>query len=201
MTIQHYFAMGDSITDPSNQLVKKWYHDWLKEWWQPNQVSLLAVSGATINADYASMAQSCRLIPADCDRLTIYGGINDFGMSQPLGQLGNSDNVTFYGALDQLLRRVLQAHPQMAVYFVSHVKIGHDFFPTTNQLGLQQAAYEEAIAAVTAAYSVPHLSLYRSWLNFADPVMAAQYSIDSLHPNDAGQLVIAHMIDEFVQTH
>ncbi|MFC6171156.1 SGNH/GDSL hydrolase family protein [Loigolactobacillus jiayinensis] len=199
MQTQYYCALGDSITDRRNQLVAKWYYDWLAEWWQLTKTSVLAVSGATVSAEFDSMAQFCQLIPAGCDTITLYGGINDLGRSQPLGQLGDTAPTTFYGALDQLLVRVLQAHPDAAVYFISHVRIGNAFFPPVNQLGLQQADYEAAIAEVTAAYGVPHLSLYHSWLNFADPQMAAQYSLDTLHPNDAGQLAIAHLIDDFVR--
>ncbi|MFD1319154.1 SGNH/GDSL hydrolase family protein [Loigolactobacillus zhaoyuanensis] len=201
MQIQHYCALGDSITDRRNQLVSKWYQDWLVEWWQPAKTSLLAVSGSTVCAEFDSMAARSRMIPDDCDLLTIYGGINDFGRSQPLGRFGDTLNTTFYGALDQLLRSISREHPQTAVYFISHVRIGTDFFPATNQFGLQQADYEQAIAQVTAAYAVPHLSLYHSWLNFATPSLAERYSLDTLHPNDAGQLAIAHLIDDFVKIH
>lgn len=100
-----------------------------------------------------------------------------------------------------MLSQTLQDHPQTAVYFISHVKIGRLFFPPVNPLGLHQADYEKAIADVTAAYSVPHLSLYQSWLDFSIPEMAARYSLDTLHPNDAGQLVIARMIKDFIEAH
>ncbi|MFD0896885.1 SGNH/GDSL hydrolase family protein [Loigolactobacillus binensis] len=201
MQIQHYCALGDSITDHRNHLVDKWYTDWLDEWWQPTKTSLLAVSGSTISSEFDSMAERARMIPDTCDLLTIYGGINDFGRSQPLGRLGDSLNTTFYGALDQLLARVLREHPQTAVYFISHVHIGHAFFPVANAFGLQQSAYEEAIEQVTKVYGIPHLSLYHSWLNFVDPELATRYSLDTLHPSDAGQYAIARMTADFVKAH
>lgn len=201
MQIQHYCAIGDSITDRRNHFVDTWYYDWLNRWWYPKALSLFAVSGATISGGFNSMTVYSRMVPASCDLLTIYGGINDFGRNQPLGQLGDATPDTFYGALDQMLSQTLQDHPQTAVYFISHVKIGRLFFPPVNPLGLHQADYEKAIADVTAAYSVPHLSLYQSWLDFSIPEMAARYSLDTLHPNDAGQLVIARMIKDFIEAH
>ena len=71
-----------------------------------------------------------------------------------------------------------------------------------NGLGYRQADYEAAIAQMTADYGVPHLSLYHdAGMTFAIPAQAAIYSVDTLHPNNAGHHVIARKLQSFLDSH
>lgn len=197
----HYVALGDSITDNRTPYTSKWYHDWLNEWWQPQKTTILGTAGSMVALGHDSMAKRCQQIPADCDILTIYAGINDFGRNQALGHFGDKTVETFYGALEQLFMKCMSAHPDMAIYFISHVHIGTDFFPQKNNFGLLQLDYEEAICRMTQNFGIPHLSLYHNaGFNFFIPTLAEKYSYDTLHPNDLGHYKIAQKIHSYINS-
>ena len=46
-----------------------------------------------------------------------------------------------------MLGQISKHYPQATIYFISHVKIGTDFFPAINQSGYRQADYEKATSA------------------------------------------------------
>lgn len=192
---QHLTVLGDSITDQRNHYAHKWYYQWLAEWLTIPTITNLGISGSTIAQPYDPMVERWQAIPESTDLLLIYAGVNDFGRDVPLGQFGDQSTVTFYGALQKLLGQITKRYPQATVYFISHVHIGTDFFSTVNQGGYQQQDYEQAIAQVTDLFGVQHISLFNeSALSFADAQQAAELSLDSLHPNDAGHEKIAQFL-------
>ncbi len=196
-----YVAMGDSITDKENFLPEiKRYYEWLSEWLKPKELEVLGVSGSTISDNTACMIDRINLVPKDCDLLTIYGGINDFGLNVPLGYLGDKNKKTFFGSLYQLFYKVMSLLPKTQIYFISHVHIGNEFFPEKNSFGFEQNIYEKAIHQMTNFFSIPHISLYcLSGINFFIPEMANLYSLDTLHPNSLGNLKIAQTIYNFIR--
>ncbi|MCP8858141.1 SGNH/GDSL hydrolase family protein [Latilactobacillus fuchuensis] len=195
MAYQHLTILGDSITDRRNHYATKWYYDWLAEWQAIPKVTNLGLSGSTIAPPYDPMVQRWQAIPTDTDLLLIYAGVNDFGRDTPLGQFGDQTTATFYGALSQLLGRIKRQRPMADCYFISHVMIGTTFFPAVNHWGYRQIDYEQAIQKVTTAFAVAHISLYQHpELSFANAEQADRLSLDTLHPNDAGHLAIAKVI-------
>lgn len=197
---QHLTVLGDSITDRRNHYAHQWYYDWLADWLAIPQVTNLGISGSTVAMPYDPMVQRWQAIPKSTDLLLIYAGINDFGRGTLLGAPDDLTSSTFYGALHRLLQQVKQNYPQTQIYFISHVAIGTDFFPATNQWGYQQYHYEQAITALTHTVDIAHISLYQHpELAFTIPEQATHLSLDTLHPNDAGQLAIAKVLYQTIQ--
>lgn len=197
--------LGDSIT-ANNGLASVHYHDILAANWHAERSDNLGISGSTVGSRYDAMAARYQSIPADADFIAIFGGVNDYGRNQPLGQYGDTTITTFYGALTVLLTGLQTTWPTVPKLFISAIHIGSDFggsfSATTNALGYRQADYEAAIEQVTADYSVPHLSLYHdAGITFAIPAQAAIYSVDTLHPNNAGHQVIARKVQAFLDSH
>lgn len=192
---QHLTVLGDSITDQRNHYAHQWYYQWLADWLAIPKTTNLGISGSTIAQPYDPMVNRWQQIPTETDLLLIYAGINDFGRDVPLGQLGDQTTVTFYGALQQMLGQISKHYPQATIYFISHVKIGTDFFPAINQSGYRQVDYEKAIVQVTELLGIRHISLFnQKALSFADAQQAEAFSLDSLHPNDAGHEKIAQFL-------
>ena len=197
--------LGDSIT-ANNGLASVHYHDILATNWQTERSDNLGISGSTIGSRYDAMAIRYQRIPADTDFIAVFGGINDYGRDQPLGQYGDQDITTFYGALATLLTGLQTNWPTIPKLFISAIHIGSDFggsfSAVTNGLGYHQADYEWAIERMTADYGIPHLSLYHdAGLTFAIPAQAAIYSVDTLHPNNCGHRVIARKVQAFLDSH
>ncbi|WP_129045347.1 SGNH/GDSL hydrolase family protein [Companilactobacillus metriopterae] len=181
-----YVALGDSITDSSNSYATKRYMDYLNEYYSFDEFLNLGVSGSTIGNLYDPFQSRLDELQVSPKLLTIYGGVNDFGRDQPLGKYGDSNNQTFYGALYQLFQSVNRLNPEN-VLFISHAKIGNDFFEEVNSFGLHQIDYEKAIHKMTCGFHINHLSLYDK-IDFGGN--DSSLSDDSLHPNDKGQRFI-----------
>ncbi|MCT8386139.1 SGNH/GDSL hydrolase family protein [Leuconostoc mesenteroides] len=108
----------------------------------------------------------------------------------------------FYGALHVLLNGLQTKFPTVPKIFISAQHIG-DKFPgfrsTVNDLGFTQDQYEEAIIKMTSKFGVPHLSLFSDMgVTFAVDAQADVYSVDSLHPNNAGHEIIADKVLKFL---
>lgn len=84
-------------------------------------------------------------IPEDTDYLTIAFGIND-SASRPLGALGDTENTSFYGAWDKVLRYYAENRPEM--------KIGIICFARANN------AFYHAVKEIAKHYGIPLLDFY-----------------------------------------
>ena len=84
-------------------------------------------------------------IPSDTDILTISFGINDSSICN-LGQLGDTQNTTFYGAWDKVLNYYATNRPEM--------KIGIICFARSNN------AFYQAVLDIAQHYGVPLLDFY-----------------------------------------
>lgn len=84
-------------------------------------------------------------IPSDTDILTISFGINDSSICN-LGQLGDTQNTTFYGAWDKVLNYYATNRPEM--------KIGIICFARSNN------AFYQAVLDIAQYYGIPLLDFY-----------------------------------------
>lgn len=194
--------LGDSITE-INSKASIHYHEIIAQKWGAKTSTNMGISGSTIGNKSDPMSVRFEKIPADTDFISVFGGVNDYGLNQPLGELGDTTNDTFYGALYVLLNG-LQAHfPTIPKIFISPMHIGSEFggnfTSTVNGLGLTQDVYEQAIVEMTCKFGVPHLSLFSDMgVTFAVKQQSDYYSADSLHPNNAGHEIIADKILQFL---
>ncbi|WP_404975658.1 SGNH/GDSL hydrolase family protein [Weissella paramesenteroides] len=195
--------LGDSIT-ALNDKASVHYHEILAEEWGSSVSTNLGIGGSTIGNTSFPMSVRYTDIPADSDFISVFGGVNDYGKNQPLGQYGDTTNETFYGALHVLLSGLQSQFPTIPKLFVSpmHIgdKFGGSFTSTVNNLGLTQDDYEEAIVKMTRKFGVPHLSLFSDMgVTFAVAEQGTYYSADTLHPNNNGQALIADKIINFLK--
>ncbi|MCG0810605.1 hypothetical protein IMAU10576_02740 [Lactiplantibacillus plantarum] len=194
--------LGDSITEHNN-IANIHYHDILSANWKSVRSDNLGIGGSTVGNKSNPMSERYTTIPADADFISVFGGINDYGHDQPLGAYGDVTNDTFYGALRVLCEGLQTKFPQVPKIYISPIHIGSSFGGSFNAvkngLGFTQKQYEDAIDLITADYGIPHLSLYHnSGVTFAINAQAYIYSVDTLHPNDTGQALIAQKIQQFV---
>lgn len=127
----------------------------------------------------------------DADIITCFGGINDINNGAALGEMGDTESTTFYGAMDILIQGLLRKYPGKRIGFITPLRYGD---------GAKAKLYIEAIHEVCEKYAVPVLDLYREGMaSTATEELSATYFKDGLHPNELGHDVIARKVEAFLK--
>lgn len=139
------------------------------------------------------------------DIIGIFGGTNDYGHGfAPIGQPGDTDVYSFYGALNHLYTYLLETYPEAFIFVMTPTHRlredclrGDGYKPEM----LPLKGYVEIIREVAEKYSLPVLDLYaESGINPAIPALRERYMPDGLHPNDAGNAKLAGIVEAFLKT-
>lgn len=147
----------------------------------------------------------------DAQYMTIFGGVNDFQHSVPMGSFSpsNENPKNFYGALNKIIRYLLSNYPDTTYVFMTPTKNNYHNpqkdYPTTlqaNDLGLHQSDYVDAIKEVAHFYSQPVIDLYNeSGLTPFIPINK-KFQPDGLHYSRLGyarlQRRIAHQLLQYL---
>ncbi len=131
----------------------------------------------------------------DADYMVIFGGVNDFQHSVPLGEfsIDNVDTHTFYGAYNYILRYLLSNYPDCKYIVMTPTKNNFHHptknYPTTlqtNDLGLHQGDYVKAIKQVAHLYGQPVIDLYNNSGMSPFIKVNTKFQPDGLHYSQAG---------------
>ena len=161
---------------------------------------------------------------SDCDLVIVFGGTNDFSYdSKPIGtgfteetivshdNIGNkqtiptTDTDTFDGALHNLIQTIRTNSPATPIIMITPLNRGRytSINPTSlecNVRGNYLSDFCDTMKSIGRFYSIPVLDLNSiSNLDFSNPSIASEYSVDNLHPNDKGHKVIAELLYNFVK--
>lgn len=141
----------------------------------------------------------------DADIVVVFGGTNDFGHGDaPLGTMSDRTPYTFYGALHCLYTALTEKYPDVPVVILTPLhRLNEDSPKGDNKpepVGTLKE-YVNIIREVAEYYSFPVLDLFKeSGLQPKVPVIQKKYIPDGLHPNDAGNAILAHKIARFLET-
>ena len=164
----------------------------------------LAMSPLAYNADGTQYERTPLVdrftkIPKDSDFIYIGIGSNDWAYSQiALGEYGDTEKTTFYGALDFLCKGLKEHYPTTMVMFGTIIKRYREGAPFDNEKGYPNAAgeyiqdYNDAIKKVCGFYGYPVCDMYEksgvnAWLEGDRSIMVE----DGIHPNILGQSLMA----------
>jgi lysophospholipase L1-like esterase len=131
--------------------------------------------------------------------VTVFAGVNDYRLHKPIGQLGNQDIYTFYGAYATTVERVLMANPACRLSLWTPLHRDKDGFDIDmlNEVGHRLGDYAEAVRQIGQRYALPVLDLYaESGIN---RLTLPLFTNDGLHPNAAGHKRIAAMAVPFLE--
>ena len=133
------------------------------------------------------------------DVIVVFGGTNDFGHGNaPFGEDTDRTPDTFCGAVDFLMRQLTGRYPDARVVFMTPVRRQGGEVPS-QATGHTLRDYAAAIVRAGARNGVAVLDLYNELPldpDLEDDRLA--YTIDGLHPNDAGHKMIAAKLYEFL---
>ncbi|MGN1317298.1 MAG: SGNH/GDSL hydrolase family protein [Acutalibacteraceae bacterium] len=126
----------------------------------------------------------------DADIITVFGGINDANNNLPLGEFGDTDIYTFYGALDTLINGLQSKYAGKPIGFITPLNYGEN---------AQHEKYVNAILDICGKYAIPVLDMYHEGLiSTRTDALSALYFADGLHPNELGHQVMARKIANFL---
>lgn len=135
-------------------------------------------------------------LPEDVDLVVVFGGTNDYGHGDaPFGGFADRTGNTFCGACHVLFERLVNKYYDKKIMIMTPL---HRQFENENSKKL--CDYVEMIRKTAEFYSIPVLDLYASsGIQPQIEVIRDAYCPDGLHPNDAGNEIIAEKIVNFVK--
>lgn len=192
-------ALGDSITAADV------YQQYLKDSMGLGLVNSYGSSGTCITAtgsgDTGAMSIRYSTMTDTTDIVTVLGGTNDYGLSRPLGTMGDTTNITYYGALKVLIEGLLAKYPTKTIVFFTPLQ--RNFTSPGEQAGVGPNAaghtllqYVDAMKEMCEIYSIPVYDLYRNAGITAQNI--PNFTVDGLHPNTEGHRRFANKMASFL---
>lgn len=134
------------------------------------------------------------------DLITIAAGVNDYMFrNSPIGEFAtdNFDKTVFTQAYQYVIETILAANPTVQIVLFTPLKA---YTKTdANTEGLYLKDYANRIKEIGEYYSIPVLDLYS--ISGFNSFNIQNYTIDSLHPNNAGYKVICeNKLLPFIET-
>ncbi len=140
------------------------------------------------------------------DLVTVFGGTNDYGHGDaPLGTPDDRTPDSFFGACHTLFSTLIKKYPTARIVVMTPLHRRGESSPfgeggnrKPTPVG-SLSVYVDIIRQVAKMYSLPVLDLYEgSGICPDDEENCRAYTIDGLHPNDAGHALIAARLEEFL---
>lgn len=141
----------------------------------------------------------------DADIVAVFGGTNDFGHGDaPIGDFADRTPDTFYGALHTLYTELIERYPSAKIIVLTPLHRYNEDNPKGDgnkpyNVGTLKK-YVDIIREVAEYYSLPVLDLFASsGMQPRVKIIQDKYIPDGLHPNDAGNAVLAEKIAAFLK--
>lgn len=141
----------------------------------------------------------------EADIIVVFGGTNDYGHGDaPFGKLDDETAETFCGAVNVLIKKLMNKYPEAAIVFMTPThrleETGRIFNERNIRIDFDLEDYVDAIIEICKNYSVPVLDLFRvSGIQPNIETMKEHFMPDGLHPNKFGNAKIASRLEEFLK--
>ncbi len=139
---------------------------------------------------------------ADVDFTFVFGGTNDYGHGDvPLGNFGDKDGYTFYGAFEELVSYIASKFPKDKLCFIMPLPR----YDQDNPFG--DGRKKAPIAPLAAYIAIEKEVLNRYGIQFLDfskdfsvpeTQEETEFFADGLHPNDNGYRALGEKIADFL---
>ena len=194
--------LGDSQTEVNNHK-NKIYCDWVKEILGLSKANNYGISGTTIAKKNASdnTAMCIRYTNMDnnADLICVMGGVNDRWFNCQLGNFGDTDPITFYGAMETLCDGLLTKYPGKTIIFITPTEQNHNGCNSANNTGYTATDFANAMKRVCAKYSIPVFDANTcSGIYPLNQANASIYTTDKLHLNNKGHEVLGNKLSKFI---
>ena len=137
------------------------------------------------------------------DFVFVFGGTNDYGHGDaPIGNENDDSPYTFHGGLNNVIKRLCEIYGKDKIVFMLPTRRfdeedlfgeGHRTKPTLNLKG-----YVDIIRAKCEKLGIDYIDLYNDGIPKPETNTGDEFSVDGLHPNDKGHLLIAERIKKYL---
>ena len=190
--------VGDSITNGAmlNEGEQR-YWQVLADKLQLGEVTGMGVNGSCYSTksefglDHEPLATRYQKIP-QADLIFIFLGTNDFGRSTPMGTIEDTEDISFYGAMNMILTQLETQCPDSQIILLTPI-VRYD--KSMNNLGLKQSAYIDAIKAVAAQRGLPLIDTYE----LTRQQLSEGLFADKVHPDQYGHQILAQALETWLQ--
>jgi lysophospholipase L1-like esterase len=178
------------------------------------------VGGGTIAAETYSggnprhwISRNIGNMQSEADYIILQGGINDYWLNVPLGQITSDyvsvfDDTTFSGAMESMLKQAILKWKGKKIGFIITHKIGDTYYPYGNPVSGRFENYRDKIIEICNKWSIPYLDLFTmSGLNSnIDEINDLYFKLsnghgDRCHPNEQGyRQFLAPKIEAWMKT-
>ncbi len=194
--------LGDSQTEVNGHKTKT-YHDWVKEILGLSTVNNYGVSATTIakqdSSDIKAMCVRYANMDNNADLICVMGGVNDRWFNRQLGNFGDTNPITFYGAMETLCDGLLTKYPGKTIIFITPTEQNHDRCNSNNTTGHTVTDYANAMKRVCGKYSIPVFDANTcSGIYPINDANAALYTTDKLHLNNKGHEILGNKLAKFI---
>ena len=194
--------LGDSQTEVNNHK-NKIYCDWVKEILGLSKVNNYGISGTTIakknTSDNTAMCVRYANMDSNADLICVMGGVNDRWFNCQMGSFGDTDPITFYGAMETLANGLLTKYPGKTIIFITPTEQNHDGCNSANTTGYTPTDFANAMKRVCAKYSIPVFDANTcSGIYPLNQANASIYTTDKLHLNNKGHEVLGNKLSKFI---
>lgn len=201
--------LGDSITEGTGaSSVETRYSSVLKELCGLAEIRNYGIGGTRIARQHVPSNEKhdkdfCGRFAAmddDADVIVVFGGTNDYGHGDaPFGHFEDTTSDTFCGALHTLYRGLIEKYPTKAIVILTPIHRENDHVPNAMH-GKTLKDYVDAIRRTAEFYSLPVLDLFAfGGICPNIPAQKTAFCPDGLHPNDAGNRIIAEKLKTFLE--
>jgi lysophospholipase L1-like esterase len=225
-------CLGDSITDLRSNRPNN-YPYWITRNNPSVTVQNLGIGGALICFDrdntltdgspVNSLYTQAQNISSDVDVITVFGGVNDYNWSVPLGAFttdltgyptakvktsagggtvadsgGVPNGGTFYQGCYRLAKYLRETYPDKPIVWFTPMTYGanSDGKDIQNKYGNTIYQFMDAVKEVASYFSIPCYDLGRLCsINPRIQAMQNKYYLDNLHPNADGSLILSRIIE------
>ena len=142
----------------------------------------------------------------DADIIVVFGGTNDYGHGDAeLGTFSDRTNDALYGALHALYTSLRVQFPFAKIVVMTPLhRVNEESLLNDHNSFVPIAplkTYVEIIREVAEYYSYPVLDMFKvSGIQPNIPASREAYTVDGVHPNDAGYELISDMVINFLKT-
>lgn len=196
-------TIGDSITKGTYTRIDDWrpegivkvsFSDIVKDRLNYDVLENLGINGVSYSSlspvlsDYALANRVNEFVGADT--VIVCAGTNDYGTNVPLGKDSDKEDVSFFGAVDVVLRGIKKNNPNADLYVLTPIP-RYDAF---NGLGLCLDDYRKAIAEKAKEYGYKIIDGSKVPI---DPTRISDrklYMLDGVHINGRGHRLVAEEI-------
>ena len=211
--------LGDSITEGSGvtNIAENRYDNVLKREYGLAAVNNYGIGGTRLahqekpsekpRYDLCFCGRAFNMDP-NADLIVVYGGVNDYIHGDAyFGTMADRTPETYCGAIYFLMETLKTLYPGKPIVFMTpahmHFRGVSDREVSPRPMKKPDAqplyAYVEAIKARGAELGIPVLDLFENLgIDPNNEDEKARYTVDGLHFNDDGQIILARVLGEFL---